>query len=152
MISSVTFEKTIFQKAPLRFEAGTPPIVEVIALGKAIDYIRNIGLATIEGHEQNLLSYATKKLKKIDGLHIIGEANHKASIISFIMDCAHPHDIATIVDSLGVALRAGHHCAEPTMQRFDLSATARISFGLYNTFEEIDCLEQAIMSVKELLE
>lgn len=150
MISTVSFEKTTFQKAPLRFEAGTPPIVEVIGLGAAIDYVTELGMDNIAAHEEGLLHYATQKLSEIDGLTIVGQAREKAAIVSFIMDCAHPHDIGTIIDRAGVAVRTGHHCAEPVMQRFDLSATARASFGLYNTREEVDALADAIGFVREM--
>ncbi len=151
MIASVTFDKTTFQKAPLRFEAGTPAIVETIGLGAAIDYVSALGMENIAAHEQGLLHYATERLNAIEGLTIIGTAPDKAAIISFIMDCAHPHDIGTIVDQMGVALRTGHHCAQPVMDRFGLSATARVSFGLYNTRQDIDTLIDAIGAVKEFL-
>jgi cysteine desulfurase/selenocysteine lyase len=151
MIASVTFEKTIYQKAPLRFEAGTPPIVEAIGLGAAIDYVSELGMDNIAAHELGLLHYATDHLNKIDGLTIVGTAQEKAAIVSFVMDCAHPHDIGTIVDQAGIAIRTGHHCAQPVMDRFDLSATARASFGLYNTKEEVDALVEAIDMVKEFL-
>lgn len=150
MIATVSFEKTTYQKAPLRFEAGTPPIVEVIGLGAAVDYVTELGMDNIAAHEEGLLHYATQKLSEIDGLTIIGQAREKAAIISFVMDCAHPHDIGTIIDRAGVAVRTGHHCAEPVMARFDLAATARASFGLYNTREEVDSLAEGIGFVKEM--
>jgi cysteine desulfurase/selenocysteine lyase len=151
MIASVTFDKTTFQAAPLRFEAGTPAIVETIGLGAAIDYVNALGMENIAAHEQGLLHYATERLNAIEGLTIIGTAPEKAAIVSFIMDCAHPHDIGTIVDQMGVALRTGHHCAQPVMDRFGLSATARASFGLYNSRQDIDTLIDAIGAVKEFL-
>ncbi len=150
MIETVSFEKTTFQKAPLRFEAGTPAIVEAIGLGAAIDYVSALGMENIAAHEEGLLHYATDKLSAVDGLHIIGRAKEKAAIVSFVMDCAHPHDIGTIVDRGGVAIRTGHHCAEPVMERYGLAATARASFGLYNTREEVDALAEAIAFVREM--
>ena len=151
MIATVTFEKTTFQKAPLRFEAGTPPIVEAIGLGAAIDYVSTLGMDNIAAHELGLLHYATQRLNAIEGLTIIGTAPEKAAIVSFVMDCAHPHDIGTIVDQMGVAVRTGHHCAQPVMDRFGLAATARASFGLYNTRDEVDALVESIEMVKEFL-
>jgi cysteine desulfurase/selenocysteine lyase len=150
MIVNVSFEKTTFQKAPLRFEAGTPAIVEAIGLGAAIDYVSALGMENIAAHEQGLLHYATEKLSAVDGLRIVGQAHEKAAIVSFVMECAHPHDIGTIVDRAGVAIRAGHHCAEPIMQRYGLAATARASFGLYNSREEVDVLAGAIGFVREM--
>jgi len=150
MIESVSFEKTTFQKAPLRFEAGTPAIVEAIGLGAAIDYVSALGMENIAAHEEGLLHYATQKLSAVDGLQIIGQAREKAAIVSFVMACAHPHDIGTIVDRAGVAIRTGHHCAEPVMQRYDVAATARASFGLYSTREEVDVLADAIGFVREM--
>ncbi len=150
MIMSVSFEKTTYQNAPLRFEAGTPPIVEAIGLGAAIDYVSAIGMDNIAAHEEGLLHYATSKLSGIQGLKIIGQAKEKAAIISFIMDAAHPHDIGTIIDRAGVAVRTGHHCAHPVMDRYGIAATARASFGLYNTMEEVDALAYAIGAVQEM--
>ncbi len=150
MIETVSFEKTTFQKAPLRFEAGTPAIVEAIGLGAAIDYVSELGMENIAAHEEGLLHYATDKLSAIDGLRVVGQAREKAAIVSFVMECAHPHDIGTIVDRAGVAIRTGHHCAEPVMERYGLSATARASFGLYNTRGEVDVLVDAIGFVREM--
>ena len=150
MIASVTFEKTTFQKAPLRFEAGTPSIAEGVGLGAAIDYLEDIGMDAIAAHEEGLLHYATERLSAIEGLRIIGTAKEKAAIVSFVMDCAHPHDIGTIIDRAGIAVRTGHHCAEPVMARYGLAATARASFGLYNTTAEVDALAEALEGVKEL--
>ncbi len=150
MIVNVSFEKSTFQKAPLRFEAGTPAIVEAIGLGAAIDYVSALGMENIAAHEEGLLHYATEKLSAVDGLRIIGQAQEKAAIVSFVMECAHPHDIGTIVDRAGVAIRTGHHCAEPIMQRYGLAATARASFGLYSTREEVDVLADAIGFVREM--
>ena len=122
MIESVTFEKTTYRDAPARFEAGTPPIVEATGLAAAIDYVETVGVERIAAHEQELLAYATTQLKKIGGLTIYGESQNKAGIISFTLDNIHPHDIGTIIDSRGVAVRAGHHCAQPLMDRFDITA------------------------------
>ena len=137
MIASVTFEKTTFKKAPHRFEAGTPAIAEAI------------GLDNISAHEEGILQYATERLSKVEGLRIIGTAREKASIISFNMEGVHPHDLGTFVDRQGVAVRVGHHCAQPVMERYGVAATARASFGLYNTLEEIDVLIDALNSTKE---
>ena len=149
MITSVTFEKTTFKKTPHRFEAGTPAITEAIGLGAAIDYVGAIGLDDISAHEKGILQYATERLSKVDGLRIIGTAREKASIISFDMEGVHAHDLGTFVDRQGVAVRVGHHCAQPVMERYGVVATARASFGLYNTREEIDVLVDALNSTKE---
>ena len=150
MIDRVTFEETTFQPAPHRFEAGTPAIIEAVGLGAAIKYIEDIGLDNIAAHEVGLLHYATERLKSIDGLHIVGNADDKASIISFVMDDAHISDIGTIIDRAGVAVRTGHHCAQPLMDRLGIPGTARASFGLYNTKEEIDALYDSLVLVKEM--
>jgi cysteine desulfurase/selenocysteine lyase len=150
MISSVTFEKSTWASLPHKFEAGTPAIVQVIGLGAAIDYINSIGLKQISIHEHNVLKYATQKLLKIDGLRLIGNSVEKASILSFTLDVAHPHDIATIIDRSGVAVRAGHHCAQPLMQRMDIPATVRASIGMYNNYTDIDLLIEAINKVHEI--
>jgi cysteine desulfurase/selenocysteine lyase len=150
MIESVTFEKTTYRDAPARFEAGTPPIVEAIGLAAAIDYVTSIGLDKITTHESTLLNYATNELSQINGLRIIGQANHKAAIISFVLDDVHPHDISTIIDSKGVAVRAGHHCAQPLMDRYEVAATARASLGMYNNTEDIDQLVGALNYVREI--
>lgn len=150
MISRVTFEKTTYKPLPYKFEAGTPHIAGVIGLGAAIDYVQNIGIQNIEAYEHKLLEYATEQLQKISGLKIIGTAKHKASIISFIIDGVHAHDIGTILDQQGVAIRAGHHCTMPLMDRLGVAATARASFAFYNTAEEIDKLVAAITQVKQV--
>jgi len=150
MISSVTFEKTLFNSLPYKFEAGTPNIAGAIGLGAAIDYIRSIGLEPIAAHESALLAYATKALSQVRGLRIIGTAPKKAGAISFVLDCAHPHDIGAILDWEGVAIRTGHHCAQPVMERYGVPATARASFALYNTKAEIDVLVQALGKVIEV--
>ncbi len=150
MISSVTFEKTLYKKPPHKFEAGTPHIAGVIGLGAALDYVLNIGLDDIAAHEQDLLTYGTKKLQEIPGLQLVGTAGHKAGVLSFTLGEIHPHDIGTILDRQGIAIRAGHHCAQPVMERFRIPATARASFGLYNTQDEIDALAKAIRKVLEV--
>ncbi|MCZ4281950.1 cysteine desulfurase [Kiloniella laminariae] len=150
MIDLVTFEKTTYKDTPHRFEAGTPAIVEAIGLGAAIEYVEALGKENISAHEHGILAYATERLSRIPGLTIIGRAKEKASILSFIMEEAHAHDIGTILDRRGVAVRAGHHCAQPLMQRFDLPATARASFGIYNTRAEVDALADALEKVREL--
>jgi cysteine desulfurase/selenocysteine lyase len=150
MIASVTFEETTYKKAPHRFEAGTPAIAEVVGLGAAIDYLDQLDLDAVAAHEASLLAYATERLSSIDGLKIQGAAKDKAAIVSFTMDCAHAHDIGTIVDYAGVAIRAGHHCAQPVMDHFGISATARASFGLYNTRAEVDALVDVLGTVLEL--
>lgn len=150
MITSVTFEKSTWAPLPAKFEAGTPPIAQAVGLAAAIDYVTEIGLDRIGAHEQDVLRYATGRLSAIKGLRLIGTAPSKASVLSFTLDCAHPHDIATILDRSGVAVRAGHHCAQPLMQRFKVPATARASFGLYNTRAEVDALAQALETVREI--
>ncbi len=150
MIASVTFEKSVFKDAPHRFEAGTPAIVEAIGLGAAIDYVESLGRDNIAAHESGILAYATRRLGEVPGLTVIGRARDKASIISFVMESAHAHDIGTIVDRAGVAVRTGHHCAQPLLQRLGLNATARASFGIYNTREDVDALVEALGAVTEI--
>ena len=150
MISSVTFEKSTFKAPPHRFEAGTPAIVEAIGLGAAADYLTDLGHDNIAAHEHGLLTYATERLSAVDGLRIIGTSREKLAIISFVLDGVHAHDVGTIIDRAGVAVRAGHHCAQPLMDRFDVAATSRASFGLYNTRNEVDALADALAAVKEL--
>jgi cysteine desulfurase/selenocysteine lyase len=150
MIERVTFEKTTWAELPHKFEAGTPPIAQAIGLGAAIDYVETVGIAAIAAHEQDLLNYTTQKLVAVDGLRLIGTAPGKVSVVSFVMDCAHPHDIATIVDQTGVAIRAGHHCAQPLIDRFDIPSAARASFGMYNTREDADRLVDSLHKVKEI--
>jgi len=151
MIRSVTFEKTIFNDIPNKFEAGTPNIAGNIALGEAIEYLNKLDFNLIAKHEHNLLDYATKQLLEIDGLRIIGTAKEKASVISFVLENIHPHDIGTILDNEGIAIRTGHHCTQPVMQHFGIPATARVSFTLYNTKEEIDYLINAVKKVIKVL-
>ena len=150
MIELVTFEKTTYREAPARFEAGTPPIIEAIGLATAIDYVTGIGLDRIARHENMLRDYAMKRLDEIDGLTIIGRPREKGPIVSFTLENAHPHDIATIIDSRGVAVRAGHHCAQPLMERCNVAATARASFGMYNRMEDVDALVDALKTVKDI--
>jgi cysteine desulfurase/selenocysteine lyase len=144
MILSVSFEGTTYNTLPYKFEAGTPNIAGAIGLGAAIEYVQKIGLGAIAAHEHGLLEYATSKLKQIDGLRIIGEADQKAALVSFVLDTVHPHDIGTMLDAEGIAIRTGHHCAQPVMEHFKIPATARASFAMYNTFAEIDVLAEAI--------
>jgi cysteine desulfurase/selenocysteine lyase len=151
MISSVTFEQSEWNALPYKFEAGTPNIADAIALGTAIDFIRGIGFDAIGAHESALLAYATDALSAVPGLRIIGTARRKASVVSFIMSELHPHDIGTIVDREGVAIRTGHHCAQPVMDRFGIPATARASLAMYNTTAEIDALVTALGRARQLL-
>ncbi len=144
MIKSVTFEKTIYNDLPNKFEAGTPNIAGGVGFGAAIDYLDHIDFASFSAYERELLDYATEALAGVKGLAIIGTAKHKAGVISFVLEGIHPHDIGTILDDDGIAIRTGHHCAQPVMQRFGIPATARASFGLYNTKEEVDTLVRAI--------
>ncbi len=144
MIKSVTFEKTIYNDLPHKFEAGTPDISGAIGLGTAIDYISNLGMDNIYNYERELLEYGTQRLSAIEGLQIIGTAREKAGVLSFVMEGIHPHDIGTILDTEGIAVRTGHHCAQPVMDRYEIPATARASLALYNTREEIDALVRGI--------
>jgi cysteine desulfurase / selenocysteine lyase len=148
MIRSVTFEKSTWNDLPYKFEAGTPDIAGAVGLGAALDYIGQVGLDHIAEHEQDLLTYATAALEAIPGLRLIGTARHKASILSFVLEGIHPHDIGTIVDQEGVAIRTGHHCAQPVMERFCVPATARASLAMYNTRADIDALVGAIRRVQ----
>ena len=150
MISTVTLEKSTWADLPHKFEAGTPPIVQAVGLGAAVDYVNAIGMAAIGAHEGDVLTYATQRLASVQGLRLIGTAPGKASVLSFVMDCAHPHDISTIIDQAGVAVRAGHHCAQPLMDRFDVPAMARASLGLYNTRQDIDALVDSLEKVREI--
>ncbi len=152
MISSVTFEKTTYNKIPYKFEAGTPHIAGAIGLGAALDYIQETGIERIAGHEQELLTYGTELLSKMAEVKIVGEASHKAAVISFTVKDVHPHDIGTLLDGEGVAIRAGHHCAMPLMQRLKLPATCRASFGLYNPREEVDRLAKALRKAIEVFD
>ena len=150
MISSVTFEKTTYNKLPYKFEAGTPHISGGIGLGCAIGYLNGVGIERVERHEHELLAYATRAVGEIPGLRVIGTAAEKAGVLSFVMEGIHPHDIGTILDQQGIAIRTGHHCAQPVMQRFGIPATARASFALYNTREEVDALVSGLQKVREV--
>ncbi len=150
MIETVTFEKTTFVEPPLRFEAGTPPITQVIGLGAAVDFIRDCGFEKISLYENDLLEYGTSLLQGIDGLKIIGNAKEKSGIISFTLDTVHPHDLVTILGEEGIAVRGGHHCAQPAMRRFGVPATARASVSFYNTHEELDALAEGVRKAMEM--
>jgi cysteine desulfurase / selenocysteine lyase len=150
MISSVTFERSTWNVLPFKFEAGTPHIAGAIALHAALDYLESVGRDAVAEHERQLLEYATEVLAGVPGVRLIGTARNKASILSFVMEGVHPHDIGTIVDREGVAIRTGHHCAQPVMQRFGVPATARASLAMYNTREEIDVLGRALHRVREV--
>jgi cysteine desulfurase/selenocysteine lyase len=150
MIKSVTFEKTIYADLPYKFEAGTPNIAGGIGLGAAFDYVTRIGLDKIEAYEHELLVYGTEALSRIPGLRIIGTAREKAAVLSFVIDGIHPHDIGTVLDRQGIAVRTGHHCAQPVMDRFGVPATTRASLAFYNTFAEIDALAAGLAKVKEI--
>ena len=150
MIAHVTFKKTTYNQLPYKFEAGTPHIAGVVGLGAAIEFVESVGLDNIAAHEDRLLTYATQQAEAFEGLRIIGTAPGKASILSFTLKGVHPHDIGTILDSAGVAIRTGHHCAMPVMDHFSVMATARASFAFYNTLEEVDALFVALRRVEEL--
>ena len=150
MILSVTFEKTTYNTIPHKFEAGTPPIAPMIGLGAAIEYVSAIGLDRIAQHEHELLAYATEQVARVPGVRIIGTAPRKAAVLSFYVGDVHPHDVGTLLNEEGVAVRTGHHCAQPVMQRFKVPATARASFAFYNTFDEVDVLVAAIGKVQKL--
>jgi cysteine desulfurase/selenocysteine lyase len=149
MISSVTYEQSTWAAVPHKFEAGTPAILEGIGLKAAIDYVQAIGYDAIAAHEASLTEHALARLATVDGLHIIGQAQDRGGVVSFTMDKAHAHDVATLLDRQGIAVRAGHHCAEPLMHRFNLDSTARASFGIYTTHAEIDALADGLVRVRE---
>ncbi|UCG50859.1 MAG: cysteine desulfurase [Candidatus Latescibacterota bacterium] len=150
MIASVTFEKTTYNTLPHKFEAGTPNVAGVVGLGAAIDYVQSVGLPAIAAHEHDLVNYATEKLLTIDGVRLIGTAKRKAGIVSFVLEGVHPHDVGTILDNEGVAIRTGHHCTQPVMDFFKVPATSRASFAMYNTRDDIDALIAAMTKVKEV--
>jgi cysteine desulfurase/selenocysteine lyase len=150
MIASVTFDESTFAPLPAKFEAGTPAIAQAVALGAAIDYVTGLGMERIRAHETELLDYALRRLSAVAPLSIIGTAANRTSVISFVIEGVHPHDIAHVLDTSGVAIRAGHHCAQPVMARFGVPATARASFGLYNTLGEVDRLAEALERVEAL--
>jgi cysteine desulfurase/selenocysteine lyase len=150
MIRSVSFEKTIYNDLPYKFEAGTPHIEGAIGLGAAIDYVTGLGPENIAAYEHELLEYGTKALREVPGLRLIGTARDKTSVLSFVLDGVHAHDVGTILDQEGIAIRTGHHCAQPVMDRFGVPATARASLAFYNTRAEIDALAGALHQVKEV--
>ncbi len=150
MISSVTFEKTTYNALPYKFEAGTPNIAATIGLGAALDYVNRVGLENMARHEHELLEYATAKLSRISGVRLIGTAREKAAVVSFVLEGIHAHDVGTILDQEGIAVRTGHHCAQPLMERFGVPATARASLSFYNTKQEIDALAAGVQKVKEI--
>jgi cysteine desulfurase/selenocysteine lyase len=151
MILTVSFEKTTYNQLPWKFEAGTPNISGVIGLGAALRYLTRVGMANIAAYEQQLLDYATQQLSQVEGLRMIGTAPHKAAVASFVTHGIHPHDLGTILDSEGVAIRTGHHCAMPVMTFYCIPATARASFAFYNTFDEIDRLVAALRHAREVM-
>lgn len=150
MIETVSFEKTTYTKIPYKFEAGTPNIADVVSFHAALEYLDNIGMQQVMDHEKDLLIYATEKLKEIPGLKILGHAKERMGVVSFVLDGVHPHDIGTILDREGIAVRAGHHCAMPLMHRFGIPACVRVSFGLYNSREDVDMLISGLQKVKEV--
>ena len=150
MISSVSFEKTLYNKLPHKFEAGTPNMAGAIGLGAALEYVSALGIENITAHEHDVLDYATKKVSALPGVRLIGTAREKTGVLSFVLESVHPHDIGTILDQEGIAIRTGHHCAQPVMLRFGVPATARASFGLYNTREEVDALVRGLNKVREV--
>jgi cysteine desulfurase/selenocysteine lyase len=150
MIRSVTFEKTTYNDLPYKFEAGTPDIAGAIALGAALDYLGELGMDNIAAHERELLAYATDAVGSLPGVRLIGTAEERAGVVSFMLDGVHPHDLGTILDRDGIAIRTGHHCAQPVMERFGIPATARASFAVYNTKEEVDALVEGIRTAHEV--
>ncbi len=150
MILTVSFEKTTYNELPWKFEAGTPNISGAVGLAAAMDYVEGLGLEAIAAHEQRLLEHATRELERIPGIEIIGTAPHKAAVLSFTMEGVHPHDLGTILDAEGVAVRTGHHCAMPVMTFFDIPATARASFGCYNTEADVASLVAALRKAREV--
>jgi cysteine desulfurase/selenocysteine lyase len=150
MISSVTFEKTTYNVVPYKFEAGTPDIAGAIGLGAALEYVSKLGMDRIEAHEHDLLTYATEQVVALPGVRLIGTARERAGVLSFVMEGVHPHDLGTILDREGIAIRTGHHCAQPVMDRFGIAATARASFAVYNTRQDVDALVDGIRKAIEV--
>jgi cysteine desulfurase/selenocysteine lyase len=150
MIKSVAFEKTVYNDVPHKFEAGTPNIADVVAFRSAVVYLEGIGMDRISAHEHELLGYGTRLLSEIPAVRLVGTASNKAAVLSFVVDGVHAHDVGTVLDGEGIAVRTGHHCAQPVMDRFGVPATARASLGLYNTKEELDALAGAIRKVVEV--
>ncbi len=151
MIKAVRFERTLYNDLPHRFEAGTPNIAGVIGLGAAVDYLASLGFEAIGRCEDELLAYATQRVSEVPGVRFIGTAREKASVLSFVLDGIHPHDVGTVLDHQGVAVRTGHHCAMPLMERFAVPATVRASFAFYNTLEEIERLRGGLYKAREVL-
>jgi cysteine desulfurase/selenocysteine lyase len=151
MIRSVSFAKTTYNELPYKFEAGTPNIEGALGLGAAIDYLNRLGLDAVAAHEHDLLTYATEAVGELPGLRILGNARHKAAVVSFVLEGVHPHDIGTILDQEGIAVRTGHHCCQPLMDRYHVPATARASFGVFNTRAEVDALVRGLHKVQEVL-
>lgn len=151
MISEVTFENTTYNELPFKFEAGTPSVGDVVGLGKAIDFMQEVGIETIASHEARLLDYATRRIKEIPGVRIYGTAPHKSAVLSFLVGEAHPYDVGTLLDQLGVAVRTGHHCTQPVMDRYSIPGTIRASFAVYNTIEEVDTFITALEKVLPML-
>jgi cysteine desulfurase / selenocysteine lyase len=151
MIRSVSFEKTLYNELPYKFEAGTPAIAEAIGLGAAVDYLAALGMDKVAAYEQGLLAYATQTLAQIPGVRLIGTAQEKVGVLSFVLEEVHPHDMGTVLDREGIAIRTGHHCAQPVMERFGVPATARASFAFYNTQAEVDALAAGIEGIREIL-
>ncbi len=150
MIETVSFEKSTFMKPPLKFEAGSPNAAGALGLSAAIDYLKGLNFEAVKEYEHNLLVYAENNLKQIEGIKIIGEAKQKTGAISFVIQGVHPHDIATLLDNDGIAVRAGHHCAQPIMQHFKVPATARLSLAMYNTLDEIDFFIHSLKNIKRI--
>src|SRR5690606_26645421 len=151
MIKEVTFEKTIYNDLPYKFEAGTPNIADTIVMGTALEFIEKIGKAHIRRHEQELLEYATAEAERIPGLRVIGRAKEKVSVLSFVIDRIHPQDIGILLDNSGIAVRTGHHCTQPLMDRFCIPGTVRASFAMYNTIEEVDNMAEALRKAIKIL-
>ena len=152
MIESVTFERTTYNQLPFKFEAGTPSVGDVLGLGEAISFMQEVGIDTIATHEDELLRYATERLSQLPGIRFFGTAPHKTSVISFLLGDAHPYDVGTLIDQLGVAVRTGHHCTQPIMDRYGIPGTVRASFAVYNTKEEVDAFVNALRRIMPMLE
>jgi cysteine desulfurase/selenocysteine lyase len=150
MIHTVTFEKTTYNTIPQKFEAGTPPIAAAIGFGAAVDYLSSIGMSAIAAHEHDLLRHATEQLGALPGVRLIGTAQDKAAVLSFAVQGIHPHDVGTLLNQEGVAVRTGHHCAQPLMKRLGVAATSRASFAFYNTLADVDALVAGIRSVQKV--
>ena len=150
MIETVTLERSTYAPPPARFEAGTPMIAQVIGLGAALEYVESVGRLAIGAWEEELLSYATERVRELEGIRLVGTAREKASILSFVVEGVHPHDVGAVLDDDGIAIRAGHHCAQPVMRHFGIPATARASFAFYNTREEVDALVRGLVRVRSV--